>query len=228
VASKSKQSAKDRRAKVEELKRQQAAAERRKTLLFVGVAAVVGLGLIAAAVVPAVLNARSNPANQDPADIGEPLAKASCDPVVDDEATGAADHVQPGTSVEYATTPPSSGKHYDVPLPFSRKFYGPDDAPPVENLVHNLEHGYVVVWYDDTLQGVQLEALEDISKRIPEDRPKLVVAPWDASRGPLPDDKHVAMSAWGHRQLCEAPSGEAVDEVSEQFPPSVAPEPNAA
>ncbi|MGH8866444.1 MAG: DUF3105 domain-containing protein [Actinomycetes bacterium] len=228
MANKSKQSAKERRAKVEEIKRAQARAERRKTMLFVGVAAFVGLGLIGAAVVPAVLQARNDPANKDPGQIGVPIARAGCGSVIDDKTTGAAEHVPPGTPVKYATVPPSSGKHYDVPLPFSRKFYTADDDPAVENLVHNLEHGYSVVWYDDTLKGKQLEALQDLSERIPQDRPKFIVAPWDEARGSLPAGKHVAMSVWGHRQLCAEPSGKAIADFSEEFPPSIAPEPNAA
>ena len=48
---------------------------------------------------------------------------------------------------EYNSNPPTSGPHYAQPA--GQGFY-PADAPPPkdEALVHNLEHGYVIMWYD--------------------------------------------------------------------------------
>ena len=33
----------------------------------------------------------------------------------------------------------------------TRKFYTEDDRPELEALVHNLEHGYTILWYDETI-----------------------------------------------------------------------------
>ncbi len=54
----------DRRAKVEALRREQQAKERRKSLMFIALAIVVGVGLIAAAAVPSLLKGRNDPAKK--------------------------------------------------------------------------------------------------------------------------------------------------------------------
>jgi hypothetical protein len=55
------------------------------------------------------------------------------------------EHIQVGDPHEpYNTDPPTSGPHYAQPV--SAGFY--DVATPDENLVHNLEHGYVVISYN--------------------------------------------------------------------------------
>jgi hypothetical protein len=52
-----------------------------------------------------------------------------------------------GSHEPYNTDPPTSGAHYGNPMtPLAAGFY--DTAIPDENLVHSLEHGYVIIWYD--------------------------------------------------------------------------------
>ena len=53
-------------------------------------------------------------------------------------------HTAPGAAIRYESDPPTSGPHY--PVPTSPGFYG---APqPSGALVHALEHGNIVVYYD--------------------------------------------------------------------------------
>lgn len=52
-------------------------------------------------------------------------------------------HVPTGTKVTYRTDPPTSGPHYASPAPPG--FY--ERALPDEVLVHNLEHGHVIIHY---------------------------------------------------------------------------------
>lgn len=54
------------------------------------------------------------------------------------------EHVSPDTDVEYETTPPTSGDHYLSTT--QAGFY--TEAPPAEELVHSLEHGAIVIYYD--------------------------------------------------------------------------------
>jgi hypothetical protein len=55
------------------------------------------------------------------------------------------DHIQLGQShPPYNSDPPTSGWHYDQPVPAG--FY--DEPLADEKLVHNLEHGHVVISYD--------------------------------------------------------------------------------
>lgn len=59
-------------------------------------------------------------------------------------------HIETGATYEpYNSDPPTSGAHYgDPPQPAPAGFY--DTAMPDENMVHSLEHGYVIIWYDCT------------------------------------------------------------------------------
>ena len=53
------------------------------------------------------------------------------------------EHVQIGTSVEYNSNPPTSGKHYEEWIRAGVYESEKDDR----NLVHSLEHGYVIMSY---------------------------------------------------------------------------------
>ncbi len=209
----------DRRRRIEEIKKQQKNTERRTTYIFVGIAVLLAAGLIASAVVfggsddDAALTA-----------LGTPKADAGCtDPVeADKELSG--QHVGPGasdaklagiTQVSYATTPPTGGDHYLQAAAPNKLFYDRDDVIQPERLVHNLEHGYVVVWYDKQASGDDLDTLRKISRNISEitDRrfgggPKLIVAPYN--RGDFEGDNNIGMTSWGASQMCKGVSGEAI------------------
>lgn len=53
-------------------------------------------------------------------------------------------HVERGTDVNYSTMPPTSGPHYAGTV--GAGFY--EQTPQLGNLVHTLEHGAVVIYYD--------------------------------------------------------------------------------
>jgi hypothetical protein len=63
-------------------------------------------------------------------------------------------HIQVGDAHEpYNTDPPTSGPHAGT---VRAGFY--DEALPDENLVHNLEHGYVIIGYNcSTLEEAQYQ-----------------------------------------------------------------------
>lgn len=56
------------------------------------------------------------------------------------------EHVSEGTQLAYNTNPPTSGRHYGRETPAG--FYV--EPRPAGNLVHSLEHGAVVIYYDLT------------------------------------------------------------------------------
>lgn len=67
-------------------------------------------------------------------------------------------HVQTGTQVEYDTTPPTSGPHYNGVT--EAGFY--TESQPAGELVHALEHGAVVIYYDeDALSAETEQSLRD-------------------------------------------------------------------
>jgi hypothetical protein len=227
----------DRKAKLEEVRKAQQSAERRRTLLVGGIAGVIVLALIGA--VGVVI--RNQIAHSDITTIGVTTAAAKCDAVTNDKSAGVSDHVGPGTntpnetSVKYDTVPPSSGKHFAVPVTPARAFYTASDRPVVETLVHNLEHGYTIVWYDEKLPKDQQDELKKLAPLARDDKfagPKFIVSAWDNSHGAFPAGKLVAMSHWGakegHRQLCGQVSGDAIASFVKKFPFSDSPEPTAA
>jgi hypothetical protein len=99
------------------------------------------------------------------------------------------DHIQPGQShPPYNSDPPTSGWHYDQPV--RAGFYS--EPLPDEELVHNLEHGHVVISYDcskltdcDSVKA-KLQALVDRFQ----DWKVVAVARENA-------DAPIALTAWG-------------------------------
>ena len=67
----------------------------------------------------------------------------------------------------YQSNPPTSGPHSSTPMPFRVL----DNPAPKENLIHNMEHGGVVVWYNTSNQDVinQLKSIveDEIGRRRP-------------------------------------------------------------
>jgi hypothetical protein len=224
---------KDRRARVEAMRREQQAKEKRKSAMFVVIAVVVGLGLVAAAAIPAIMKSRNDPANKALSSFGVSAAAASCSAPTHDKPSGGQDHKAQGTVIKYDQVPPSSGPHWAVPVLSSRAFYSTKDAPAIEQLVHNLEHGYTVLWYDKTVSGKQLSALQDLATSARTQKAvgpgKFIVSAWNPAYGSFPAGKHVAMSHWGaktaHRQLCGKVSGDAVASFLKAYPYTDAPEP---
>lgn len=90
-------------------------------------------------------------------------------------------HVPVGTVVTYNSNPPTSGPHY---AEWTRAgIY--DQAPDDRNLVHSLEHGYVIIFYHDkTLKDRLAKLAQDLRVW------KLIVIPRDNLDAPL------ALTAW--------------------------------
>jgi Protein of unknown function (DUF3105) len=117
--------------------------------------------------------------------------------------------------------PPTSGDHLGTPLPPG--VYR--DQQDERALVHNLEHGYVVVQYKNLPQK-QIDLLTGIGDGL--HGQKFVLAPYDG----LPSDG-VALTAWRSLQSCKQANVDVVSAfVNDYMLPgadkSVAPEPNAA
>ena len=90
------------------------------------------------------------------------------------------------------------------PASFARKFYTADDRPALEALVHNLEHGYTILWYDETI-AKDADRARRRSRRSPASsaahdfRDKFIAAPWtssDEDGATFPDGQHVAFTHW--------------------------------
>jgi Protein of unknown function (DUF3105) len=108
------------------------------------------------------------------------------------KAQGVADHTQdPKERIKYNSNPPTNGRHFIVPADDGAYSKAPTD----EQLVHNLEHGRVIVWFKPSLpksERANLKALFD------EDTYQMLLVP----RTNMP--YQVAASAWNGEP---APSG---------------------
>jgi hypothetical protein len=219
--------------------------QRRRTAGLLAICIVLAMALLA---YPLFLFVKDYQASRlSISDIGVSAAAAGCAAVQENAATGNQEHVAEGTKVTYAQTPPDSGKHYPSPAQFSKRFYTVQDRPAVETLVHNLEHGYTVLWYRDTMPQKQIDQLSSIAKTFKSEAydptQKFIAAPWSETDGAgFPDGKNVVLARWyadpanpadtatqkGIRQSCAAVSGAAVKDFMAKYPSTSAPEPDGA
>jgi Protein of unknown function (DUF3105) len=119
------------------------------------------------------------------------------------------------------SNPPTSGDHLATPLPAG--IY--DNEQDMRALVHNLEHGYVVILY----KGISEDQREELTKFVDQRKgSKLVLAPWSGL-----DSDGVALVAWRNLELLQRVNMDVVQAfVNDYMVPagtrSVAPEPAAA
>lgn len=136
-----------------------------------------------------VRNSRSNgqPAAL-PAELRAALEQGGC--TVDSRYDNGEKHVD---SVVYSVNPPAGGDHASAP---SRAgFYDMANAPADVNLVHSLEHGFVVIWYrPDGVAAATVDRLRELARL----HKWVLVVP----RPSLPTA--VAATAWHRRLLCPA------------------------
>jgi hypothetical protein len=247
-----KQVSQDRKARIAEMQRLEKARESRVRRQIIAGSAVL-LIVVAGGIGYAVYDGRNKQPDVAIQSIGVTAAAASCDAITTDKAGGNGNHVGPGTSspktlkVKYDTVPPSNGPHFPEPVPSNdRNFYTAKDRPPMEDLVHNLEHGYTILWYDATAgdaKKAELEQLSKVANKTEWALGKFIVSAWDPAYGELPAGKKFALSHWsatlatgkstvasqaGHRELCGDLSGAVVKDFVQQFPLTSAPEPGAA
>jgi hypothetical protein len=231
-----KKASQDRKARLAEVQNAQKAKEK-KVVVGIVVGILVLLGGLGAVVTYAINDAKS----QQLPNLGVSAEAASCDAVITDSGEGQGEHIGPGTpkadelTAEYETVPPSSGPHFAAPAVSDRKFYTAEDRPPLETLVHNLEHGYTVLWYDGAKAKGKEQLLRDIAEqgnKQAEAQDKFLVVEWDTSRGAFPADKPYALAHWakdaGKRQLCGDLSGAVIVDFIKKFPASDTQEPGAA
>jgi hypothetical protein len=233
-----------RRKVVEQMRREQAAKERRRTLVILGVCIVIVVGLLAVTVIPYVKHQRAlgRLDREAVSRIGADAKAAGCSPVKETVTDHNQNHIPAPQTVTYKEAPPAFGPHRPEPAPFQRKFYSGADRPEVAQLVHNLEHGYNIVWYDDTVAAdkKQLDELRTIARKYQDQ--KFIVAPWKGTDGAaFPSGKHLALTHWyadpsaptnqdkqrGVWEYCRTTSGAVISDFTKKYPYSDAPEPNA-
>jgi nitrate reductase NapE component len=240
----------ERREMVERMQREAKTKERRRTLIVVAVCVVVAVIIVGAAgwTIWQDQRERDEIAGRELADIGSAATDAGCGPIQEKSATGAGDHV-PNGPVEYDVRPPSFGPHRPVTAESGIHFYTLDDRPEVEQLVHNLEHGWTIVWYSDDIDDAQLKQIRATAEKFDafgsDPQYNVIFAPWtDDDGAAIPDGKSIAFAhwsvhqpefdmsfydsgevdSWGQSQYCTSFSGAALEDFMNRYPYDDAPE----
>jgi hypothetical protein len=215
-----------RRLEEERRKAQKQREARRRSLMTTAIAL-----LVAAIVVFLIVSERQGEeaASNDP--LGVSLADAGCKDVETFDDQGQ-QHIAVGEPhAPYNSSPPTSGPHYETPA--QPNFY-PAELP-TEQVVHNLEHGQIVIWYSPDLPDEDTADIEDYVERENDKAARktdprtgrdqlepLIAVPFTGI-----EDGSYAMTSWTNLQTCDTFSSAAVDEFRVKFQ-SLGPEQFAA
>jgi hypothetical protein len=193
VASRKEQKQRLRRER-EERERQQREQARRKRLVGYSVGGMLAAAAVIAVVIVLVAGGSSKSEGSTfpsggkaptvrVTNLSQAAAAAGCR-LSSEKATSRNHEVNPNKKLHYRTNPPTDGKHYQFPE--NDGIY--NKAPPDSHLVHNLEHGRIIIWVKPSLPDsdrANIRALVD------EDSYQMVLVP----RTNMPFQ--VATSAWG-------------------------------
>ncbi len=102
----------------------------------------------------------------------------------------------------YRTQPPTSGPHNSTPLAAGQY----PDPPPIDQVIHSLEHGAAVIWYDPSaLSSKELTDLQTFFLKKGEGA-KVIIAsynyPDQGAAGRLPSGKQMVIVAWHRMETC--------------------------
>lgn len=195
-------------------------AARRSNLITIAIAVV-----IVGAVTYFIISERAKDVAVTKAPKGVAAQQAGCDEIEEHGIEGR-NHVE--EDVQYEITPPTSGNHAETPA--DAGFY--PTAVPEEPLVHNLEHGQIVIWYRPDASSETIDDLEAFveSANDPDDpdvkrfgTQPLLAAPHTH----VVEPRSYVLAAWGASQACESYSLEAINEFRTRYqgrgPEQVAP-----
>jgi len=241
VAKTTKSEKSDRQKVIEDIRRKQKSAEKRQGRMIVGICVVAALLIVGLAAFNPLRTWFEQKKYDDEAlaDIGAPASV--CEDVTTKDATGSGDH-RDGEQVEYDDAPPAFGPHWPEPDTIEERFYTKDSRPELEVLVHNLEHGFTILWYDETAadDSATLGEIKAIADKLNDsdtnNRLSFKAVPWTNDDGKdFPDGMHIALTHWaadqatgkseGVWQYCSEPSGEALEKFMKDYPYYDAPEP---
>lgn len=121
----------------------------------------------------------------------------------DGDAANQGEHIPRPT---FKVDPPAGGPH--EPQAANPGFYEGAKAPPDGQLVHAMEHGFVVLWYRPDLAPEKLDQLEQLSDQFGRE---LIVAPRPSLDG------EVAVTAWHRRLLCRELAPDKIAVFTREF-----------
>lgn len=158
----------------------------------------IGGGIAAAVIVLVGVYLLLSPPSRTPTSTGS----ATCDNLqtLTDEGRG---HLTAGETPTYNQNPPTSGTHN--PVWAQAGVYG--NNVDVTQLVHSLEHGYIILYYN----GISQDEVNQLVGIQQSDPYKMIVAPYPNMNA------KVAIVAWDHSQTCNGVSEPAIRSFVDQF-----------
>lgn len=140
-------------------------------------------------------------------------------------ALGNRTHVEPFVEGQNGV-PATAGAHSQALNP-EPKIY--EEPVPEANAVHNLEHGYVLIYYAADGENALAEDLVGALEGVAEEEAEVIMAPYEGLAQPM------ALVSWGRLQTCAPPAGADPGDVEtaargfieEYRNSSLAPEPGA-
>lgn len=132
-------------------------------------------------------------------------------------------HVAVGTSVTYKSVVPTSGNHYSAANPQCPMNWGVYSSPIIkECVVHNLEHGGIVIWYQSSLPQAQVQQLASfVNAQLSSSQFKYILSPWDGQDFGHP----IAVTAWRYLLYLDDANLDAIRSFASQHYEK-SPEPN--
>jgi hypothetical protein len=185
-------------------KARQKKEHRRANLITVGIAVAVAI-----AVVLAIVLEGGGPG----ANVGVAASEANCTERETFESEGN-QHVDLGMPVEYKANPPTTGDHWP-PEAIADAGFSEEPIDP-ERLVHNQEHGQLVIYYNPEANE---EVLDQIEELVEQEGQATIGVPWDGIKEPY----NYVLTAWdgesdeGVQMSCESPSQEVWNTWREDF-----------
>lgn len=160
------------------------------------------IGLLGLVMLAGVLIWLSQRGGGDSQKVAEAMRAAGC--TYQTTKAEGREHIRDETKVKYKVFPPTSGNHYAVPV-----VWGAYDAPiEQERVVHNLEHGGVIVQYG---KDVPQTTVDELRAEYQSDPNGLVLAPLP-SLGNL-----IAFTAWTHIAKCRSFDKDAFETFRDEF-----------
>ena len=133
------------------------------------------------------------------------LTAGDCEVDERTDTGGEANHIPNPT---YEVNPLAGGAHTADAA--SEGVYDPGEAPADGPLVHAMEHGFIVIWYQPQIPAAELERLEDIAE---DDRYSNATLLVPRASLPVP----VAATAWHERLLCNGVEEKPITEFIKAF-----------
>jgi hypothetical protein len=134
-----------------------------------------------------------------------------------------ANHVGQTEFPTYQSRPATSGPHWNLGDGVAPVFWGVYTTPQAEPaIIHNLEHGGIVIWYQSTATAEDIQKLTQFTQQqLATTQYKVVLSPWDGDNFGHP----IAVTAWDWKLYLDSADIDQVRAFQNDHPPSDAPEP---